>query len=557
VNFWEHFLRLLPSRPKPALAALYWHLTRRRVRASNRLRVASADLPFAYEVWIGLNERTVELANDWRAAMAQWNWNPRFSIFLHSEEACSGEQLERSLLSIRRQIYSSWTLVDSEPLDVGLGVERSKCDYIVPLRVGDELSKTALFRLAEAAQANCGAALFYGDEDQLDEIGGRTGPWFKPQWNEEMFLALDYLSSCVAIESCIARTAAASKQAEDLPAFVLAATAAAAGRIIHVPHVLCHVEQRQKPDSARLTAVAKHVRPLGATCTFGTFGTVKIKWPLPENLPLVSIIIPTKDKVELLRACIYSVLGRTTYESFEILIVDNESVEAETLEFLREMQAQPAVRILSYPHAFNFSALNNFAARHARGSHLCLLNNDTEVLDPDWLSEMMRYSVRPEIGAVGAKLLYRDGSIQHAGVVVGLGDAAGHAHRFLDSRKPGYFLMPHVAQSVSAVTAACMIVEKAKFEQVGGFSDAFVVAFNDVDFCLKLQAAGWRNVYVPHAVLVHHESKSRGNDISPGNIERYRRELKLLQERWGTKTYQDPLHNPNLDRFSETFVLRL
>jgi GT2 family glycosyltransferase len=161
------------------------------------------------------------------------------------------------------------------------------------------------------------------------------------------------------------------------------------------------------------------------------------------------------------------------------------------------------------------------------------------------------------VGAVGAKLLYPDGTIQHAGVVVGIGDAAGHAHRHLDATNPGYFLMPHVAQSITAVTAACMVVEKAKFEKVGGLSEEFAVAFNDVDFCLKLQAAGWTNIYVPHAVLVHHESKSRGKDDSPGNIDRFRRELQLLQERWQTNTYKDPLHNPNLDRSSETFVVRL
>jgi GT2 family glycosyltransferase len=168
----------------------------------------------------------------------------------------------------------------------------------------------------------------------------------------------------------------------------------------------------------------------------------------------------------------------------------------------------------------------------------------------------MRYAIRPDVGAVGAKLLYDNGSIQHAGVVVGIGDAAGHAHRFLPANEPGYFRMPHVAQFVSAVTAACLLIDKEKFLKVGGLDeDSLAVAFNDVDLCLKVEAAGWRNVYVPHAVLFHHESKSRGKDISPENIDRYRRELRVLQERWGTKTYEDPLHNPNLDRYSETFVI--
>jgi GT2 family glycosyltransferase len=220
--------------------------------------------------------------------------------------------------------------------------------------------------------------------------------------------------------------------------------------------------------------------------------------------------------------------------------------------------SHPKVRLLPYPGTYNFSAINNAAARNARGSYLCLLNNDTEVVSGEWLTELMRYAVRPDIGAAGAKLLYEDGTIQHAGVVVGIGEAAGHAHRFLPAHEPGYFRQPHVAQYVSAVTAACLVVEKAKFEAVGGLDEAeLAVAFNDVDFCLKLEKAGWRNVYVPHAVLVHHESKSRGKDISAANIDRYRRELNVLQQRWGTKTYDDPLHNPNLDRYSETFVISL
>ena len=170
----------------------------------------------------------------------------------------------------------------------------------------------------------------------------------------------------------------------------------------------------------------------------------------------------------------------------------------------------------------------------------------------------MRYAVRPDVGAVGAKLLYDDLTIQHAGVVIGIGDAAGHAHRFVRESEPGYFKQPHVAQFVSAVTAACLVVAKEMFETVGGLDEQNLpVAFNDVDLCLKLQEAGWRNVYVPHAVLLHHESKSRGSDLSVANRDRFRRELGVLQERWGTRGYDDPLHNPNLDRSSETYVFRI
>jgi GT2 family glycosyltransferase len=347
-----------------------------------------------------------------------------------------------------------------------------------------------------------------------------------------------------------------SVNAKNLDELVLSASLQADKPIVHVPHVLCHAASRADCRHSRLTSVARHLKPVGATCAPGPFGTIKVEWPLPPELPLVTIIIPTKDKLELLRPCVETVLGRTSYANFELLIIDNASVEQRTADYLAEAERNPRVRVLTYAKPYNFSAINNFAAEHGHGSHLCLLNNDTEVIEGNWLTEMMRYAVRPEVGAVGAKLLYDDGSLQHAGVIIGIGDAAGHAHRFLPPGDPGYFRQPHIAQFVSAVTAACLVIDKSKFQAVGGFdAAALAVAFNDVDFCLKLEAKGWRNVYVPHAVLLHHESKSRGNDTSRANIDRYRKELGVLQARWGTRTYSDPLLNPNLDRYSETFVI--
>jgi GT2 family glycosyltransferase len=272
----------------------------------------------------------------------------------------------------------------------------------------------------------------------------------------------------------------------------------------------------------------------------------------------VTIVVPTRDKVDLLRACLDSVIERTAYEPYEIIIVDNGSCEAATFEYFEEVASRADVRVISSAAEYNFSALNNLAARSARGSFLLLLNNDTEVISPEWLTEMMRYACREDVGAVGAKLLYDDGSIQHAGVIVGMGEAAGHAHRHLAYDQPGYFWQAHVAHYVSAVTAACLLVRLDKFEAVGGLDEeGLAIAYNDVDLCLKLQRAGWRNVYTPHATLYHHESKSRGNDLSPQHRDRYMRELKVFQDRWGTRTYADPLHNPNLDRYVEQFTVNL
>jgi GT2 family glycosyltransferase len=304
--------------------------------------------------------------------------------------------------------------------------------------------------------------------------------------------------------------------------------------------------------------VSKFVSRRGGSATVGPFDTVKVSWPLQPELPLVSIIVPTKDKVRLLKACVDTLLGRTSYAPFELLIVDNASEEDATRRYLSAIAKDQRVRVLSYPHAYNYSAINNFAARQAKGSYLCLLNNDTEVIEPEWLTEMMRYAVRPDIGAVGAKLLYGDRSIQHAGVIVGIGGAAGHAHRNLPVSKPGYFCRAHVAQFVTAVTGACLLVDKRKFLAVGGLDEeGLAIAYNDVDLCLKLERAGWRNAYVPHAVLIHHESKTRPKDHSRTQIGRYSRELEIFRTRWNVESYQDPFFNPNLDRTSETFLIRL
>jgi GT2 family glycosyltransferase len=466
------------------------------------------------------------------------------------------EGVQRSIASIERQFYSKWRLLD--------GWQDKDFDYLVPLQAGDELSETALYRFAEALQANPQATVLYGDQDERDARGRRTRPWFKPRWNAEMFFAQDFVSAAVAIKRSVAEEILGDVQGAkrlNLDELMLGATSAPDAAIVHVPHILCHVSLRSADRSSsapRAQAIAGHLRSLGATSGTGPFGTIKVQWPLPATRPFVSIIIPTRDRVELLRPCVDSLLRSTTYEPFEIIVVDNGSTDAATLEYLKELELRPSVRVLSYDRPYNYSAINNFAVQRAGGDFLCLLNNDTEVLEPDWLTEMMRYAVRDDVGAVGAKLLYDDGTIQHAGVVVGLGEGAGHAHRFQPADDPGYFRQAHVAQFVSAVTAACLVTAKRKFDAVGGLdAENLAIAYNDVDLCLKLQAAGWRNVYVPHAVLLHHESKSRGSDVSPEHIERYSRELRVLQERWGTSTYDDPLHNPNLDRYSETFVIRL
>jgi GT2 family glycosyltransferase len=278
---------------------------------------------------------------------------------------------------------------------------------------------------------------------------------------------------------------------------------------------------------------------------------------LPRSVPRVSLIIPTRDGAEVLATCIRSIRARTRYDDYEIIIVDNGSVQQRTHDLFAELRTDPGIRILERPEPFNFSRLNNAAARAATGTILGLVNNDIEVTHGEWLAEMVALAARPTTGCVGAKLLYPDGRIQHAGVVAGLGGVAGHAHRFARADDPGYLDRLRHVYDVSAVTAACLVIRRAVFEAVGGLDEELTVAFNDVDFCLRVREAGYRNLWTPFAELVHHESASRGSDITPAKARRFAQEYAAMQRRWGAALLNDPYYSPHLTYDREEFSLRL
>lgn len=550
-GFWRKWHRILQERPAAALRASFWRLTGRRVRAANILRDASRGLRCEYPLWL---EQSLT-----RARALGTSDGPTITVLIHGEKNTGSALWRRSRASVERQDYAKIIRQECWSDELAAALQALTSDYVFFLRAGDELAKAALlFLVAELGERS--APIIYGDEDGL--IGSASErPWFKPRWNSEMFLALDYLSSASALRTDLARQAAQDigEQADDpLFAILLRATELAGNAVTHLPEVLVHVDRsKAEPSASRLNDVQRHLGTR-ARCLPGPFDTVQVQWPLPAELPLVSIVIPTRDKVELLRTCVESVRSRTTYRNYELVVVDNGSVEAATLSYLAELRATPGSRVIRSDAPYNYSALNNLAVATCSGKFVLLLNNDTEVITPEWLTEMVRYANRDDVGAVGAKLLYDDGSIQHAGVVVGMGEAAGHAHRFLRVDDPGYFRQAHAAQFVSAVTAACLLVDRGKYMAVGGLDEQnLAIAYNDVDFCLKLQRAGWRNVYTPHAALYHHESKSRGDDLSPEHRARYMRELAVLQERWATRTFVDPLHSVNLDRYSETYIPNL
>lgn len=348
-----------------------------------------------------------------------------------------------------------------------------------------------------------------------------------------------------------------------------------AKKVVHVPKLLYYwrshkgsvasgIGAKTYAIEAAKGAVADHLASCGYTgfeiTSTRAFETIfRIKYRLLSN-PLLSIIIPNKDHADDLRRCIDSIIGQSTYGRYEIIVVENNSTSGEIRQYYQTLANCPKVRIVTYEGEFHYSRINNYGASFAKGEYLLLLNNDTQVITPDWMEEMLMYAQRDDVGAVGAKLYYPDGTIQHAGIVLGLGAhrSAGHVHYKVGRENVGYMGKLCYAQDMSAVTGACLLVKKALYEEVGGLDEAFAVALNDVDFCLKLRARGYLNVFTPFAQLYHFESASRGLDDDGGKLRRYEKEVQVFRERWRDVLEKgDPYYNPNFSLDRSDFSLRI
>ena len=412
------------------------------------------------------------------------------------------------------------------------------------------------------------------DEDRVDASGDQRTHCFKPDWNPDLLWDVPYVGRSVCWRVGWVQSMGGFSEHpgidcleslfQELLLRAEVLTQEDLDRIVgHLPKLLLHGRELEKATSqCRLPedVLLEHARSRhpDAVLTPKAGGGKRLQWPLPEKPPMVSLIVPTRDRVEILRPCVDAILERTTYPNFELLIVDNRSRCPETLAYQREVEERDArVRVLRWNRPFNYSAINNFGARHARGEILGLVNNDIEPINDDWLTEMVRHACRSEIGCVGAKLYYPDDTIQHAGVILGLGGVAGHGHKHFPRNHPGYCGRLQHVQNVSAVTAACMLVRRDVFEAVGGLDQRHLrVTYNDVDFCLKVREAGYRNMWTPHAELYHHESVSRGKNDSWRKKWRARREFNYMRRRWGSVLDNDPAYNPNLTLVHEDFSLR-
>lgn len=527
--------------------------------------------------------------------LAHLKRQPLISVVIPIKEAFT-ESLTNCVESVMAQRYPNWQLCIADAsgdLKTQVTVERfasqdarirvircdsqqsaSACnvamegvrgDYVAFLGAEDQLAPDSLYHVADTLDRHPEAELLYSDEDRVDREGQRSDPHFKPQWNPDLLLARNYISHLAVYRaSRLRRIGGFREELEDCQDYDLLlrfTQGLAFEQIRHIPFVLYHQRRRVRQGSLEKgqQVLVEHLANTvpGAKVVPARGVGYRVAWPLPEPLPLVSLLVPTRDRVEILRPCVDAILAHTDYPNFELLILDNQSTCAETLAYMAEVAKDPRVRVLRWNQPFNYSAINNFGARHARGSILGLVNNDIEPINDDWLSEMVRQACRKEIGCVGAKLYYPNGSVQHGGVILGLGGVAGHAHRFFPRHHSGYRNRLSLVQNLSAVTAACLLIRRSVFEEVDGLNEEHLsVAYNDVDLCLKVREAGYRNLWTPYAELYHHESVSRGADDNPQKRARAQREMHYMRKVWGDKLDNDPAYNPNLTLAYEDFSLR-
>jgi len=563
------------------LSAVRWRVAGKKVRARNRLmRLFRGQRRMAYAGWLARQTPgwDAEVAARWREVSAHRDAH-RIAVLVTAgagRAQCDG-LAERP--DVRAQLLAPIAVAAIEPEAAALAdaLDGLECDVAVVLSPGDALAEGALLRLADAIREDA-VDLLYWDTDRLSGEETRHAPRFKPEANLAYFLAWDYVGPFAVRRSFAQHVAAQAPPGASLDWIVASALAAGAGRVRRIDRVLSHTRDdwlphaaptsSRRPDepatpscastlAARRSTIEAFARSALSDASVSIDGPVlRVRWPPPEPWPLVSLIVPTRDRLDLLEPCIEGLRHRTDYAPLEIIIADNDSREARTHAYYRALDKDPRVHVMPCPGPFNFAGINNRAATLARGSVLGFINNDIEVIEPGWLGEMVSHAVRPGTGAVGAMLTYANGLVQHAGVVMGVGGFAGHAHRFQDPADPGYMNRLLCQQNIAAVTAACLVVSRQKFHEVGGFdADAFAVAYNDVDLCLKLRAAGYENLWTPYARLKHKESASRARDYSPERRAAYERECAALTSRWGDIIASDPYYHPALTRKDESFSL--
>ena len=575
------------------------------------LPAALLDLPRAYRTCTGLlvrsrghpysewtarfdtlSQRDRRLIRDHIEAFAT---HPRFRVLVAAEGA-TPEAVADTLVSLHEQLYGNFDcavlnfaggLPRRGDSDTGFAIEVIVPDalpawlkqlnadlaaepdsaWLMLLRAGDRLPPHSLYWFAWEIQNRPGVALVYSDDDLVDRNGRRSDPRFKPDWSPSHLRAANYVGAAAVLRGgdvAAAGGLSAPCCRHGNYDLLLRVGDAEPARVAHVPAILLHRGTGAGDETAWDdplwcgTVLKAHLGRKGIAAEISPAGPRgrRLRYRLPDAPPLVSIIVPTRDAPVLLRNCVEGLLEGTSYPRFEVIVVDNRSADPEALAYLRSIARHPAVRVLQYRRRFNYSAINNFAVRRALGEVLCLLNNDIQVISPDWLDEMAGHLLQPGVGAVGARLYYPDGRVQHGGVTVGPGGCANHLHVGIGRDDGGYCGRAAIAQELSAVTGACLLTWSAAYTSLGGLNERRLsVGFNDIDYCLRLQEAGYRVIYTPHAELYHHESATRGSDAPLHRRLRARREVDFMRRRWRERMRHDPYYNPNLSYRRPDFAL--
>ena len=521
---------------------------------------------------------------------------PHFSIIMPVEEPDQAN-LKQAISSVLAQLYPNWelciglrghtnpslraiietfTLQDTRIKQVTTDnnasyasllntlLESASGEYFLILGDSDLLSEHALYLIACEINQHPRTNLLYTDEDHVDETGARYQPTFKPQWNPDLFKTHNVIGSTGVNNTSQAKKAGGFRigfeGAEAWDLSLRMTEKISPTQIRHIPHVLYH---HRKPILAEAEvkiseetvikserkALEGHFNRYQVPVTISRLdnGYWRVQRHLQTPFPRASLIIPTKNQSSILQKCLESIQNITVYPNYEIIVVNNQSDQPEALAYLQSLSKAGEVTVLDYDHPFNYSAINNFAARHAQGDVLVFLNDDTEVISPNWLQELVSHTIRPEIGAVGAMLYYPNDTIQHAGLTLNYQYIALHNYHKFQKGFAGHNGRARLTQNLSAVTGACLAVEKDKFQQVGGFDKTNLkIAYNDIDLCLRLQKAGYRNVWTPHAELYHHESASRGFEDTLEKKARLELEAEYMREKWEPILADDPANNPNL-----------
>lgn len=597
ILFWRHLKPALTSPSQFAGLALriFSLLKTRGLRGTLEKFSHKVELYDEYPRWVALYDTlTGEKRELFRTRLSNLARTPRISLLMQA--TATDSRTIQVIESIQAQIYPNWELLitsahppahplrkalealaATDPLQIRilpLAEESTAPDALLAAATGEwvtliepgcEISPHALFLVAEELASSPDAEIVYSDEDHIDTEGRRCAPCFKPDWNPDLLLSHNYFGSLVFYRTERLRQQGGFRaETGESMAWEVAlrlSDSIPAGYIRHIPRVLCHrheaIAKHSPPaDTGRhVLETYLHRKGIRATVTPGRNGHWRIRYALPVPPPLVSIIIPTRNGLELLEQCVKSVLNKTAYAPYEIIVVDNQSDDGTTLEYLRQLEQDGSARVLHYDAPFNYSAINNFAVNHAKGEFLCLLNNDIEAIRADWLEELVSQAARPETGAVGAMLYYPDGNIQHAGVLLKGKEVATHFFYRMPAGLLDTRLRAQMVQNLSAVSAACLVIEKKKFLLAGGFDENLTITCNDIDLCLKLVKAGYWNIWTPFAELHHHECASRGFDDTLSRHARASREKSCMYERWASVLDHDPAYNPNLDLERQSYAL--